>query len=113
MQRCPVQRLVLGLVLLAVGQLLNMSVFWVLGENGTFYGARWGHKIPWVNGWPFVWWMQDPQYVGVGMSLVGVTLLATAPVASPSVCSALLGLMFGDLVGHFFVIQMERGLNKK
>ena len=45
----------LGGVLLVVGQLLNVSVFYRLGPVGVFYGNRLGYETPWCRAFPFSW----------------------------------------------------------
>ena len=59
------------IVLLGVGQHLNYRVFKLLGEDGVFYGVRFGKNIPWVTAWPYNV-MKDPQFVGGLLSLAGV-----------------------------------------
>ncbi|XP_057787829.1 phosphatidyl-N-methylethanolamine N-methyltransferase [Salvia miltiorrhiza] len=51
------------------GQFLNIRVYQLLGEAGTYYGVRFGKKIGWVSEFPFGV-IRDPQYVGSMMSLV-------------------------------------------
>lgn len=68
----------LGGILLTLGQALNLSVFWRLGATGVFYGARFGHAVPWQRGLPFSL-LRHPQYVGTVMSIWGLFLLLRAP----------------------------------
>lgn len=51
------------------GQFLNFRVYQLLGESGTYYGVRFGKRIPWVTEFPFGV-IRDPQYVGSILSLV-------------------------------------------
>nr|GMD43465.1 phosphatidyl-N-methylethanolamine N-methyltransferase [Ipomoea batatas] len=51
------------------GQFLNVRVYQLLGECGTYYGVRFGKNIPWVTQFPFGV-IKDPQYVGSVLSLV-------------------------------------------
>ncbi|EMS64516.1 hypothetical protein TRIUR3_13119 [Triticum urartu] len=60
-----------ALPLLAFGQYLNFKVYQLLGESGTYYGIRFGKKIPWVTEFPFGY-IKDPQYVGSILSLVAL-----------------------------------------
>ncbi|XP_047077432.1 phosphatidyl-N-methylethanolamine N-methyltransferase-like [Lolium rigidum] len=60
-----------SLALLAFGQYLNFKVYQLLGESGTYYGVRFGKKIPWVTDFPFGY-IKDPQYVGSILSLVAL-----------------------------------------
>ncbi|KAJ7962753.1 Phosphatidyl-N-methylethanolamine N-methyltransferase [Quillaja saponaria] len=46
-----------------------IQVYQLLGESGTYYGVRFGKKIPWVTEFPFGV-IRDPQYVGSIMSLL-------------------------------------------
>ena len=50
-----VQVLAGGIVLIAAGQLLNLSVFRALGKTGVFYGNRLGQPVPWQRRFPFTW----------------------------------------------------------
>ncbi|KAG8071416.1 hypothetical protein GUJ93_ZPchr0006g43639 [Zizania palustris] len=62
---------VYSVVVLAFGQYLNFKVYQLLGESGTYYGVRFGKKIPWVTEFPFGY-IKDPQYVGSMLSLVAL-----------------------------------------
>ena len=68
----------LGAALIAVGQLLALSVFYRLGAVGTFYGDRLGHPVPWCRAFPFSL-LAHPQYVGAVLSIWGVFLVARFP----------------------------------
>ena len=39
----------------------------LLGEDGVYYGSRFGKNIPWVNAWPYNS-LRDPQYLGAHSS---------------------------------------------
>lgn len=64
--------------LIVIGQILNLSTFWQLGRKGIFYGVRFGHNIPWCNGFPFSV-CPHPQYLGTVMSIWGLFLLFLYP----------------------------------
>jgi len=68
----------LGGVLLVVGQLLNVSVFYRLGTVGIFYGNRLGYEMPWCRAFPFSW-LKHPQYVGTVLSIWGFFLVMRFP----------------------------------
>ena len=70
--------LLLGAVLIIVGQVLNFGVFWRLGKVGVFYGNKLGHEVPWVKGFPFSL-VPHPQYVGTLMSIWGLFLAMRFP----------------------------------
>lgn len=67
-----------GLVLLALGQLLNCSVFSLLGKNGVFYGNRFGYRIEWREEFPFSIF-EHPQYAGAMLSIWGFFLIMRFP----------------------------------
>jgi len=68
----------LGGVLLVVGQLLNVSVFYRLGTVGVFYGNRLEYEMPWCRAFPFAW-LKHPQYVGTVLSIWGIFLVMRFP----------------------------------
>ena len=39
--------------LFAAGVVLKGSIFSAIGKRGVYYGAKFGHTIPWVHGFPF------------------------------------------------------------
>lgn len=67
-----------GAVLIAVGQALNLSVFYRLGNVGVFYGNRFGYRIPWSQKFPFSI-VDHPQYVGALLTIWGFFLIARFP----------------------------------
>ena len=97
-----------GLVLLTVGQLLNVSVVKAIGVEGVLYGCRYGYVSPWVEGWPFNL-MKDPQYCGVTISLLGIAIIVYNHGGDNS---HIIGPLLGDMIAHMAIIHMERGENK-
>lgn len=67
-----------AVLLLVVGQVLNVAVFLRLGRLGVFYGNRFGHHIPWRTGFPFAL-LRHPQYVGAALTVWGVCVLFRYP----------------------------------
>jgi protein-S-isoprenylcysteine O-methyltransferase Ste14 len=67
----PVYACAVALVLF--GQLLNYRVYELLGVEGVYYGTRFGKQIAWVTAWPYSW-INNPQYVGCILTLVGGAL---------------------------------------
>jgi phosphatidyl-N-methylethanolamine N-methyltransferase len=65
-----VRVLLAGVLLIVVGQTLNLSVFRVLGRTGVFYGNRLGHPVPWRRTFPFTWF-EHPQYLGTVLTIWG------------------------------------------
>uniref|UniRef100_A0A7S2NCY7 phosphatidyl-N-methylethanolamine N-methyltransferase n=1 Tax=Alexandrium andersonii TaxID=327968 RepID=A0A7S2NCY7_9DINO len=68
----PINRLIAGIVLLALGQLLNMAVFNAIGAIGVYYGSQLGYEVPWHEGFPYNVGISDPQYWGVILCVWGV-----------------------------------------
>ena len=64
----------MGVALIAGGQTLNAGIYKAIGHVGVYYGFKLGHKVPWVDGFPFNV-VQHPQYVGSVMSVWGVVAL--------------------------------------
>lgn len=73
-----VAALAAGTLLILFGQTLNALVFRALGKTGVFYGNRFGHEVPWVEGFPFSTF-RHPQYVGAALSVWGFFLLMRFP----------------------------------
>jgi methylene-fatty-acyl-phospholipid synthase len=69
---------VAGAALVVIGQTLNGAVFLRLGRVGVFYGNRFGHPVPWCDGFPFSL-LDHPQYAGAVISIWGLFLLARFP----------------------------------
>lgn len=74
----PMAALIVGAALIVFGQVLNFSVFLRLGNVGVFYGAQFGHAVPWVAGFPFCV-MRHPQYMGVLLSIWGFFVVMRFP----------------------------------
>jgi methylene-fatty-acyl-phospholipid synthase len=69
---------VLGAMLIAGGQILNLSVFHRLGKVGVFYGNRLGYEVPWHLEFPFSFF-KHPQYVGTLLSIWGFFFVMRFP----------------------------------
>ena len=69
---------VAGAILVGIGQLLNLRVFYVLGRVGVFYGNHFGNPPRWHTGFPFSL-MRHPQYVGACLSIWGIFLVMRFP----------------------------------
>jgi len=70
--------LALASLLILVGQILNLSVFYQLGTVGVFYGCKFGYHVPWCHEFPFSLF-SHPQYVGTLLSIWGFFLLVRFP----------------------------------
>uniref|UniRef100_A0A1D2ABM8 phosphatidyl-N-methylethanolamine N-methyltransferase n=1 Tax=Auxenochlorella protothecoides TaxID=3075 RepID=A0A1D2ABM8_AUXPR len=67
----------ISLVLLAAGQALNIGIYRAIGHAGVYYGFKLGHKVPWVEGFPFNV-VSHPQYVGSVLSVWAAAILVWA-----------------------------------
>lgn len=68
----------IGSVLIALGQILNVGVFWQLGKVGVFYGNRLGYQVPRCKGFPFSL-LKHPQYTGAILSIWGFFMTTRFP----------------------------------
>ena len=68
----------LGMGLIVVGQMLNLSVFYRLGKVGVFYGNKFGYQVLWCRKFPFSWF-KHPQYMGALLSIWGFFLVMRFP----------------------------------
>ena len=74
-QTLPLWAWALSVGLICVGQYLNFCVYRLLGVNGVYYGSRFGKVLPWVSAFPYNT-INDPQYVGCIITLVGCAIVA-------------------------------------
>jgi phosphatidyl-N-methylethanolamine N-methyltransferase len=68
-----------GLTLIAIGQVFNIGVFYRLGNEGVFYGNRFGYDIAWIYSFPFSM-LSHPQYVGTVLSIWGFFFAMRFPI---------------------------------
>lgn len=67
-----------GGLLILFGQVLNLGVFYRLGNVGVFYGNKLGYQVSWCEGFPFSLF-KHPQYVGTLISIWGFFLVMRFP----------------------------------
>jgi phosphatidyl-N-methylethanolamine N-methyltransferase len=89
-----VPSLTAGALLIAIGQSLNIGVFYRLGKVGVFYGSKFGYRVPWQEGFPFSFF-KHPQYVGTVLSIWGFFLLMRFPHNDWYVVPALESVYYG------------------
>jgi hypothetical protein len=58
-------------LLVALGQVLNVAMYSAIGNAGVYYGFKLGRTVPWAYGFPFNVGLRHPQYVGVVLTLLG------------------------------------------
>jgi methylene-fatty-acyl-phospholipid synthase len=68
----------LGSLLMLVGQILSVLVFYRLGRVGIFFGDRLGYEVDWCRAFPFSV-LSHPQYVGAVMTIWGFFLITRFP----------------------------------
>jgi len=60
-----------SLVVFAVGQILNLSVWYQIGKDGVCYGVKYGRTIPWCTSFPYNV-LSHPQYTGAILTVWGI-----------------------------------------
>jgi len=69
------KRLIAGIALVLIGQVLNVAVFKALGGVGVYYGHEFGYPVKRVSCFPYnASWISDPQYWGVVFTIWGIYL---------------------------------------
>jgi methylene-fatty-acyl-phospholipid synthase len=84
---------VLGVLVLAFGQVLNFSVMARLGNEGVFYGNRFGRPVAWQTGFPFSL-LPHPQYLGAALSVWGFMLVMRFPQPDWAVLPSILTIYY-------------------
>ena len=72
--------LLIGIVLLLIGQGLNVASYNALGNAGIYYGYELGYKLPYItNKFPYTTtvskFLKHPQYTGVLCSIWGIYVM--------------------------------------
>jgi hypothetical protein len=67
-----------GVILLFIGQGLNIAVFKALKPIGVYYGYEFGYEVQLVNCFPYNMGIPDPQYWGVVICIWGIYLMLGA-----------------------------------
>jgi methylene-fatty-acyl-phospholipid synthase len=78
----------LGTLLILKGQLLNLYCFYLLKEEGIFYGNQYNKKLLWITSFPYNI-LNNPQYLGVVISIWGLWFNTTDPYTIPILSSVL------------------------
>ena len=78
----------LGILLILKGQLLNLYCFYLLKEEGILYGNQFNKQLPWITTFPYNV-MQNPQYIGVVISIWGMWFNTTDPYTISMISSVL------------------------
>lgn len=59
------------IIIISIGMYLNLSVYYLLGANGVYYGREMGLSLPYVNKFPLSH-ISHSQYLGVIMIYLGL-----------------------------------------
>ena len=78
----------LGTFLFLKGQLLNLYCFYLLKEEGILYGNKYNKNLPWIKLFPYNI-LNNPQFVGVVISIWGMWFNTTDPYTIPMISSVL------------------------
>ena len=54
-----------NILLIGIGQTLNLSVYYKLGIKGVYYGNKFGLKLPYITSFPYNIGINNPQYIDV------------------------------------------------
>ncbi len=65
----------LGVPLLAFGQILNASVWYRIGIEGVCYGCKFGRQVPWCVDFPYSHF-NHPQYLGAILTVWGMFIFS-------------------------------------
>lgn len=63
---------ILNILLIGIGQTLNLSVYYKLGTKGVYYGNKFGLELPYITTFPYNIGIKNPQYVGCILTLCGL-----------------------------------------
>ncbi len=61
-----------NIILIIIGQILNISVYYKLGTKGVYYGNIFGLNLPYINTFPYNIGIKNPQYTGCILTLCGL-----------------------------------------
>lgn len=93
----------IGLVLITIGQVLNIASFVALGRKGIFYGRELGYAMPFVHTFPYNLGINDPQYWGSLMTVYGMYIgMQASSFHMPIICTWWYG-------ASMFLLENERG----
>ena len=59
-------------ILITIGQILNISVYYKIGIIGVYYGNKLGYNLPWITTFPYNIGINNPQYIGCILTLFGL-----------------------------------------
>jgi len=61
-----------NILLIGIGQTLNLSVYYKLGTKGVYYGNKFGLQLPYITSFPYNIGINNPQYIGCILTLCGL-----------------------------------------
>ena len=75
----PLQRLIVAAILMIAGQILNVAIYYRIGDDGVYYGFKLGRTVPWCTKFPFNIGLRHPQYVGVVLNIWAIAIVLLTP----------------------------------
>ena len=90
-----------GILLIIIGQFLNIYVYNKLGINGVYYGSKLGEKIIWIDDYIFNY-IKHPQYIGCIMTVLGISLLINDYNCYLVCSSYIIGYLYMMTIEEFF-----------
>ena len=80
----------IGLILIAIGQYINLLVYKKLGADFVYYGREYGMKSDYITEFPFT--MRHPQYIGTILTTLGVLFITGFEKTNVAVLSYMIAL---------------------
>ena len=95
--------------MLISSQLMNFAVYYRIGDNGVYYGFKFGKKIEWCYDFPFNLGLRHPQYISSIFLLWGLGLLICD---KPSFNAGLLPLLISWTGMYSMIAMKEENVDK-
>ena len=102
--------LISGIILCILGQLLNISVYKIIGRNGVYYGNRFGLAIPWVNTFPYNnKYIKHPQYIGATFFWIGACLIVYSFISDKSILvqNSIILIAIFQIINYYIMSKIE------
>jgi len=93
-----------ALIFICVSQILNLAIYYQIGNDGVYYGFKLQRPVPWCTGFPFNVGLRHPQYVGVVFGIWGCGCLM---ITGKAVEGGLFSVLLAWCVMYLLVSRME------